>query len=142
MKKLVVAVILLVSVLGLSGFVSEKTDFLKNPTKIVIWLLDFKLDLSDPQKKEIRGILEPAFAEMREEHKKAMTHVDELVAKVRTGKLEKTDITSRMEKRREFAASHQDKAADTILKVYQVFTPEQRETLASSIQNRFNQIMN
>ncbi|MBF0502660.1 MAG: periplasmic heavy metal sensor [Candidatus Riflebacteria bacterium] len=143
MKKIFVVTILLVSVLALSGFgFQEKSEFMKNPAKVVVWLLDFKLDLSDTQKKEVRGILEPVFAEIRSEHKKLISNPDELIAKIRNGKLEKLDITQKMEKRREFAAGYQEKAAETILKVYQVLTPEQRETLATIIKGHIDQIMN
>ena len=137
MKKHMLVALLLVGIVGLSGFAFQgKSELLKNPAKVVVWLLDFKLDLTDAQKKEVRGILDPFFTELKSEHKALMTKTDELIDKVKSGKLEKADITQRMEKRREFAASHQDKFAEIILKVYGVLTAEQRGKIASLIGER------
>ncbi len=143
MKKIFVAGVLLVGILTLSGFAfQDKPEFLKNPAKVVVWLLDFKLDLSDAQEKDIRGILEPVFSEIRTEHQKLLSDSDEILNKIKSGKLEKSDIVSRMEKRREFRAAHQDKVADSILKVYKVFTDQQRETIAGIIKGHLDRIKN
>ncbi len=136
MKKAIAVLVLGLVVLGLSGFtpIGGPCRFF-NPVKVAIFFLDMKLDLSDAQKTEIKGILEPFVSEMRAAHKKALDKPEEMIEKIRSGKLEKTDITAHMAKRRELAAAQQEKIAEVILKVYQILTPEQRENLASTIKD-------
>lgn len=140
MKKIVMSLALvLVVVLG-SGFAFQGAQGVaRDPVKVLVWLLDFKLDLTDAQEQEIRGIVQPVFVELKAERTKDLAPAREIIGKIKDGKLEKADVTGAMERRRAFAAAHQDKIAATVVAVFQVLTPEQRATLGTLMETRLNE---
>jgi Spy/CpxP family protein refolding chaperone len=140
MKQKMLLLGLLVFILG-SGFAfSAGKEIHRDPAKVIIWLLDFRLDLSEAQEQEMKKILDPAVAEFRAERKKALVAPEEMLKKFGDGQLVKADLLQIMERRRKFAETHQEKVAETVIKVYQVLTPSQRQTAVAFMQSHLDRI--
>ena len=140
MKKVFLIFVLVVGVVG-TALAFGGHPFLKDPARMVVKALDFRLDLTDAQESAILNLLRPAIAELSQERKKQMDKPEELLKKVGDGTLSKDDVKTVMIKRRAFAEAHQDKIAGLVVDVYKVLTETQRKELAGIMQEHLDRLM-
>jgi hypothetical protein len=140
MKKTIVLVVGLMMVAALSGFASRGFARLEDPAKMAVALMDYKLDLTDTQEKEIAAIIRGFVSEARAESIKNLAVVGPVIDKFEKGKLESSDVKALIEKRLETMKSREDKAAETVIAVVSKLTDEQRAKASSLIRERLEEI--
>lgn len=141
MKKRILFFVLLVGIVGTALAFGGHASFMKDPARMVVKVLDFRLDLSDAQEAEVLKLLQPAVAELREERMKQIGNPGELIKKVGEGKLTREDVVSVMEKRQKFVQAHQEKISTLVMGVYQILSETQKKELASIIQEHADKLL-
>jgi len=140
-KALLLVALLSIGILG-TGFAFSGESFQKDPVRIIVWLLDFRLNLSDSQEEQITQILQPVVATIRSQHQKHKTFACDLATKIGEGTLAKEDILAAMNLRQKSAKANQSMVADAILNVYKALNEEQRKTISENMKKRLANLGN
>ena len=135
-KSLLLVALLSIAVLGTGFAFAEGGPFQRDPVRLIVWLLDFRLNLTDTQEASISAILKPVVAELRAKHIQHKAFAESMAAKIGEGTLSQADIVSAMELRQKTAQENRATVAATIFKVYQILTPAQRQTISANMQKR------